>query len=90
MVIWSTGCSDPKRKSYAQMYPYNRVRFSVFVHSETLTSEVFHFEVFGAGLLSHQRIIQHDFSLSFDALVELPHGHVAQPLHVLTHLVIRL
>ena len=56
----------------------------------TPTSEVFDFEVFGAGLLSQQRIVQHDFSLSFDALVELPHGHVTQALHVLTHLVVGL
>ena len=42
----------------------------------TLTSEVFDFEVFRAGLLSQQRVIQHDFSLSFDALVELTHRHV--------------
>lgn len=55
-----------------------------------LTSEVFHFEVFGAGLLPQQGIIQHDFSLSFDALVELPHGHVAQPLHVLTNFIVGL
>lgn len=54
------------------------------------TSEVFHFEVFRAGLLSQQRVVQHDFSLSFDALVELPHRHVTQPLHVLTHLVVGL
>lgn len=40
------------------------------------TSEVFHFEVFRAGLLSQQGSIEHDFSLSFDALVELSHGHV--------------
>lgn len=40
------------------------------------TSEVFHFEVFRAGLLSQQGSIKHDFSLSFDSLIELPHGHV--------------
>lgn len=54
----------------------------------TLTSEIFDFEVFGAGLLPQQRVIQHDFSLRFDALVELSHCHVTQPLHVLTHLVV--
>ncbi|TNN49133.1 hypothetical protein EYF80_040675 [Liparis tanakae] len=56
----------------------------------TLTSEVFNFEVFGAGLLPQQRVVQHDFSLGLDALVELSHRHVTQPLHVLTHLVVGL
>lgn len=41
------------------------------------TSEVFDFEVFRAGLLSQQGSVEHDFSLGFDALVELPHGHMA-------------
>lgn len=54
------------------------------------TSEVFHFEVLGAGLLSQQRVIQHDFGLSFDALVELSHGHVTQALHVLAHFIVGL
>ena len=54
------------------------------------TSEVFHFEVFRTGLLSQQRVVQHDFSLGFDALVELPHGHMTQPLHVLADLVVGL
>lgn len=54
------------------------------------TSEVFDFEVFGAGLLSQQGGVEHDFGLSFDALVELAHGHVTQALHVLAHLVVRL
>lgn len=40
------------------------------------TSEVFHFEVFRAGLLAQQGGIEHNFSLSFDALIELPHCHV--------------
>lgn len=61
----------------------------VWMHRR-LTSEVFHFEVFRAGLLSQQWGVEHDFSLSFDALVELPHGHVTQPLHVLAHLVVGL
>lgn len=55
-----------------------------------LTSEVFDFEVFRAGLLPQQGVVQHDLGLSLDALVELPHGHVAQALHVLTHLVVGL
>lgn len=54
------------------------------------TSEVFHFEVLGAGFLSQQWVVEHDLSLSFDALVELAHGHMAQALHVLTHLVVGL
>lgn len=44
--------------------------------AERHTSQIFDFEVFGAGLLSQQGRVEHDFSLSFDALVELPHGHV--------------
>lgn len=54
------------------------------------TSEVFDFEVFGAGLLSQQWVVEHDFGLCFDALIELPHGHVTQALHILAHLIVRL
>ena len=46
------------------------------VHAGRPTSEVFHFEVFRTGLLSQQWVVQHDFSLSFDALVELSHRHM--------------
>lgn len=62
----------------------------VYIYKDPPTSEVFNFEVFRAGFLPQQRVVQHDFSLSFDAFVKLPHGHVTQPLHVLTHLVVRL
>lgn len=61
-----------------------------YLFTRVCTSEVFHFQVLGAGFLSQQWVVEHDFSLSFDSLVELPHGHVAQALHVLTHLVVGL
>lgn len=53
--------------------------FQLFLNVDlkALTSEVFHFEVFRAGLLPQEGVVEHDFSLSFDALVELPHGYVA-------------
>lgn len=54
------------------------------------TSKVFHFQVLRAGFLSQQWVVEHDLRLSFDALVELPHGHVTQALHVLTHFVVGL
>lgn len=55
-----------------------------------LTSEVLHLEVLGAGLLARQGVVEHHLRLRFDPVVELPHGHVAEPLHVLAHLVVRL
>lgn len=61
-----------------------------FMRVYVSTSKVFHFEVFRAGFLSKQGVVQHDFSLSLDALVELSHCHVTQPLHVLTHFVVGL
>ncbi len=55
-----------------------------------LTSEIFDFEILRAGFLSQERVVEHDFSLSFNALVELAHGHVTETLHVLTHFIIGL
>jgi len=55
-----------------------------------LTSEIFDFEILRTGFLSQERIVEHDFSLSFNSLVELTHGHMTETLHVLTHLIIRL
>lgn len=55
---------------------YSVVYVCVHVHAGRPTSEVFHFEVFRTGLLSQQWVVQHDFSLSFDALVELSHRHM--------------
>ena len=54
------------------------------------TSEVFHFEVFRAGLLAQQGVVEHDLGLGLDTLVELAHGHLTEALHVLAHLVVGL
>lgn len=58
-------------------------------HHFLLTAEILHPQVLWASLLAGERVVQHNFCLCFNSFIKLSHCHVAEPLHVLAHFVVR-